>query len=68
MAILIKDMEMPGSCSECLLIDGEYFACCLDRTKEPDNGDTRPAWCPLVYVPDRHKPNNELLESSGFEL
>ena len=44
MSILIKGMEMPKNCKECLVYDHEQFDCFFD-TRE----------CPLVPVPAHGK-------------
>ena len=48
MSILIKGMEMPGSCGECLKIGWQYvFECNLDDVEEGEKLST----CPLGPVP-----------------
>ena len=48
MSILIEDMEMPKSCSECLEIGWHYvFECWLDDMED----DKRLPDCPLIELP-----------------
>lgn len=52
MSILIKYMEMPDSCHECVAGYGGYCYVCPAEEDGccPDHG--RPDWCPLVEVMD----------------
>lgn len=51
MTVLIKGMEMPKSCGECLEIGWQYvFECNLDDVEEGEKLIT----CPLVPVPTPH--------------
>lgn len=78
MAVLIKGMEMPENCGECPFYKKgfalpDYHRFCTITKKEM----VQDAWvkfykerhesCPLVEI--RHnKPDDKLLEESGFEL
>ena len=50
--ILIKDMEMPENCHQCMFGFGGYcdFAVDYEHYCCPDRG--RPEWCILIEVPD----------------
>ena len=52
--ILIKDMKMPNSCSECRLKDSERGECYVAWKKvsswRAKYAETRPRWCPLTEV------------------
>lgn len=54
MSVLIKGMEMPENCLDCIL-SGDFF--CkgkpLNFTGYIDE-DKRPDWCPLVNIPATH--------------
>ena len=56
MSVIIKDAKAPKNCAECWYSKGVY---CL----YPDTGgwvgeyqknQTKPSWCPLVELPDKH--------------
>ena len=59
MSILIKEMEMPQSCNECLL--SMETACGLSGKIVPDywGRDDRPSWCELIEVP----PHGRLIDA-----
>ena len=57
MAILIKGMEMPDSCGECPLHDGQYGWCNANNDIVM-SFDERPRICPLVEVPDEQPDRN----------
>ena len=58
-SILIKCMEMPKNCAECLNIGFHYvFECVLD---DVEHGERR-ADCPLVSVP----PHGRLIDADAF--
>ena len=64
MSILIKGMEMPTSCHECV---AGYGGCCFVAPAEadgicPDHG--RADFCPLVPVP----PHGDLIERKAICL
>ena len=65
MSILIKGMEMPTKCSECLLAKlsptGESLICNYMLSRVP--WDERPFDCPLVPVP----PHGRLIDADALE-
>lgn len=52
MAILIKNLDVPKSCSECHFHQSGYPDWCDFPTtiKDLDQTDVRPHWCPLIPV------------------
>ena len=61
MSILIKGMEIPVSCGECLKIGWNYvFECNLDDVEEGEKLIT----CPLIPVP----PHGDLIERNAASL
>ena len=59
MSILIKGMEMPRNCLECELYGAMYSSGCdvasLGIPKRYNyDPHTRPDWCPLVELPEKH--------------
>lgn len=75
MSILIKGMEMPKNCASCPYIERDWNRPkCHAKSQQGRNlprtklHECRVDWCPLVYVPERHAPNDKLLEDAGFEL
>jgi hypothetical protein len=54
MAIIIRDMDMPTQCSQCLFgfrIDNAHTACSRNPMEIPvEDGDERPTHCPLKEV------------------
>lgn len=79
MPILIKNMDMPAGCFHCPFMtkcgrcEGLPDYCLLsvyapvyDEPEEiPLN---RPTWCPLVYIPEKHRTDDKMLEEAGLEL
>ena len=80
MSILIKDMEMPKSCSECPMYS-RYGSCCLLESNgcvDRYNYDFNliPDWCPLSEAPkpcedavnraDCLQALNNLMDTDGF--
>ena len=52
MSVLVKGMEMPENCGECIWIQRGYPDWCdLPMGKDLYNDKKRPDWCPLVEVP-----------------
>ena len=49
-AILVLD-EMPKSCCDCCLTDGEWSKCVVEWRDEEYN--KRPSWCPLKPMPKK---------------
>jgi len=67
MSVLIKGMEMPTSCAECWLMDGEDSWCCACRGRHlyPEYRygiKDRPEWCPLVPDP----PHGRLIDAEDL--
>lgn len=67
-AFQCRDMLMPENCHVCV---GGYGGFCFLAPAEndgvcPDHG--RPAWCPLVYIPEKHRTDDKMLEEAGLEL
>ena len=58
MSILIKSMEMPNRCFECIFLATVPNFFCLagkrDLCAEHGINISRPDWCPLVEVPTPH--------------
>lgn len=59
MSVLIKGMEMPRNCLECELYGAMYSSGCdvasLGIPKRYNyDPHTRPDWCPLVELPEKH--------------
>ena len=58
MSILIKDMEMPKRCLDCPMYDCYNYHCQLYAFGIPArynrDGSTRPEWCELVELPEKH--------------
>ena len=54
MSVLIKGMEMPKNCQECVCLNDEYFYCqAVGRQPQDENVvSRRPDWCPLDEVPN----------------
>lgn len=65
MAIIIRDMDMPTQCSQCLFgfrIDNARTACSRNPMESPvEDGDERPKHCPLKEV------NNEINMKNNVE-
>ena len=63
MSILIKDIEMPAGCHECILYEHQKYTglpfCKAVGKRLVDDYKTRsydgkPDWCPLVELPETH--------------
>ena len=54
MSVLIKGMEMPKNCEECVLIDIHYFCSLLGEVDESIENGSKDLRCPLVEVPTPH--------------
>ena len=60
MAVMIRDMKMPGCCAACdfcgglSVAEGGYICDCIEDVCIPDDIviEGRPDWCPLEEVPD----------------
>ncbi len=78
MAILIKGMEMPDCCDDCIISEvvvsvsvgavSVCNACDAFPLTEEHCTEHRPSWCPLVEVKEPKRGDTELLEASNFEL
>ena len=82
MSLLIKGMEMPKDCpycpmshwnkrdefTGCDIVSGKKYT--LFNNKEYANSSTRPDWCPLIEIPDKHGRliDADALESNGWYL
>ena len=64
MSILIKDMEMPKSCNECILSIEQ--ACGLSGNIVPNYWARldRPPWCELVELP----PHGDLIDRKALSM
>ena len=53
MSVLIKGMEMPKSCHECRLYEGDIYYCsAADKMLDiPDSSAEKCQFCPLAEVP-----------------
>lgn len=60
MSVIIKGMEMPTTCTMCDLAhamktsDGSVRLACGVKGKWQDTYRHRPAWCPMVEIPEKH--------------
>lgn len=63
MSVLIKGMEIPKECRECMLSEyhdstGKTWCKPADKllanNRKPIMFDGRPDWCPLVELPEKH--------------
>ena len=57
MSILIRGMEMPTSCAECLLADCSKSPCY--KVGGVVDWERRPDWCPLIEIP----PHGRLIDA-----
>lgn len=64
--VLVKDMEMPRSCSLCSLKDMYYGECNVKhrRIKYFIESSGRPDWCPLMEV-EQYGPEGTLYKVGG---
>lgn len=70
MSILVKGLEMPRACHDCLFFESIYHLHgCHAVPKSFDDmdmwnfvGDGRPSWCPLVSVP----PHGDLIDRDAL--
>ncbi len=70
MAVLIKNMDIPESCSSCRLRQDGWCYAIPEGEIQPGNTrpDRRPDWCRLVEVSAHKAPDYKLLEDAGLEL
>lgn len=70
MAVMIRNMSMPNSCSGCDLANffTDQTPYCRRVMKAVNLKFGRPSWCPLVEVKVPKRGDAELLEASNFEL
>lgn len=77
MSILIKNMERPAGCfhcrfmTKCGMCKGLSDSCILsDDAPSYDHPEkihlNRPAWCPLVEIPEKHRADDKMLEEAGL--
>ena len=66
MSVLIKGIEMPNNCQECICINDEYFYCqAVGRQPQDENVvSRRPDWCPIMEVP----PHGRLIDTDAVSL
>lgn len=60
MSILIRGMEMPTSCAECLLADCSKSPCY--KVGGVVDWERRPDWCPLIEIP----PHGRLIDADAL--
>ena len=69
MGIYIKGMEMPKRCLDCPMYDCYNYNCQLYAFGIPArynrDGSTRPEWCELVELPEKH---GDLIERKAIYL
>ena len=67
MSILIKGMEMPNRCFECIFLTTVPNFFCLagkrDLCAEHGINISRPDWCPLIELP----PHGRLIDADKFK-
>ena len=55
MSIIVKGMKMPKCCRECMIIRVDLKCYCGKTVGQKEwKSETRPEWCPLVALPDKH--------------
>ena len=58
MSVLVKDMKMPKRCLDCPMYDCYNYNCQMYAFGIPArynrDGSTRPEWCELVELPEKH--------------
>ena len=60
MSIIVKGMKMPTTCTFCDLAhamktsDGSVRLACGVKGNWQDTYTHRPAWCPMVEIPEKH--------------
>ena len=68
MSILIKKMEMPNRCFECIFLTTVPNFFCLagkrDLCAEHGINISRPDWCPLIEV---QSPHGRLIDADAFD-
>lgn len=64
--LLIKGMEMPRTCWDCVCVNGE-FGYCQVNGQSICGFDSKSSWCPLVEVPTHGRliDADELLKRKG---
>lgn len=69
MSVLIKGMEMPVGCFECIMTDrlfngSEIWLCCNVLQRAVSDDGEKPDDCPLVLVP----PHGRLIDADKYEF
>lgn len=58
MSVVVLGMEMPNRCFECPVIDTEdgFWCSATNKSLRKEHGInlTRPKWCPLRPLPEKH--------------
>lgn len=76
MAVLIPDMSLPSSCSDCVLckrqktqLFPQYLCSAMNQYTEDGIFGAIQSWCPLVEIKTTKSPmTNKELEECNFEL
>ena len=64
MSIIVKGMEMPKNCAECVFrreinFEGylwfDYHCSAKDKSFDWDDDDNKPNWCPLIAMQEENK-------------
>ena len=65
-SIIVKGMEMPKCCRECRIIRVDLKCYCGKTVGQKEwKSETRPDWCPLVALPDKH---GRLVDADAFKV
>ena len=65
MSVVVKGMEMPKCCRECRIIRVDLKCYCGKTVGQKEwKSETRPDWCPLVALPDKH---GDLIDKDEFK-
>ena len=55
MSVIVKGMKMPKCCRECRITRIDLKCYCGKTVRQKEwKSETRPDWCPLVALPDKH--------------
>ena len=65
MSVIVKGMKMPKCCRECMIIRVDLKCYCGKTVRQKEwKSETRPDWCPLVALPDKH---GRLVDADALE-